>query len=176
MEPEIFRHERLQADAVSKAVGIWIVECLALPYLGMPKGAYTIILDGDPTPERSSEVFSVVQRDAAWQTALDLSSRNGLTRPSWFERRLRIGYIYECLPQGLQEIYESQGDDEGHSLIRCNFNLHVPYATEKVLNEQQGQTSQGWDEAWARHEPSEFQTAPPLPPWHLLRWHRVLPW
>ena len=142
----------------------------------MPKEAYTLVFDGDPTPGRSSEVFAVVQRDAAWQTALDLTYGHGLSKPSWFDRRRRVGYIYECLPRGLQEIYEGQGSDQGHSLIRCNFDLRAPYSPEKVLEEQQGQSSQGWDEAWTRHEPREFQTAPPLPPWHLLRWRRVLPW
>ena len=36
--------------------------------------AFTLVLEGEPTPKRSSEVFrQVVQRDAAWQAALDQS-------------------------------------------------------------------------------------------------------
>ncbi|EFQ87693.1 hypothetical protein PTT_16707 [Pyrenophora teres f. teres 0-1] len=47
----------------------WIMEALALPSLGMPAQAFTLVLDGNPTPEATSRVFEIAQRDAEWQTA-----------------------------------------------------------------------------------------------------------
>jgi hypothetical protein len=50
------------------------MEALALPSLGMPEHSFTLILDGSPTPEHTSDIFrTVVQRDAAWQDALNYS-------------------------------------------------------------------------------------------------------
>ncbi|KAL7772906.1 hypothetical protein CFE70_002869 [Pyrenophora teres f. teres 0-1] len=35
----------------------------------MPAQAFTLVLDGNPTPEATSRVFEIAQRDAEWQTA-----------------------------------------------------------------------------------------------------------
>jgi hypothetical protein len=78
---ESLASDRLRAEDITKAVGTWVMEALALPSLGMPEDSFTLILDGSPTPKHTSEIFrTVVQRDAAWQTALNLSYSRGLLR------------------------------------------------------------------------------------------------
>lgn len=58
--------------------------------------------------------------------------------------------------------------------MRCNFELHAPPTLEDILRQQRGKTMQEWEEAWQQRVPAQFQTELPLPPWHLLRWRRVL--
>ncbi|KAF2825633.1 hypothetical protein CC86DRAFT_294260, partial [Ophiobolus disseminans] len=132
--------------------------------------AYTLVFDGNPIPARTAEVFVIVQRVAALQSALDRSYGLGVPSPSCFDRRFCKGYIYEGFPQAVQDIFDRT------SAIQCNFDLHTSPTPEEVLEKQKGQSLQAWEKAWARHEPSKFQTAPPLPPWHLFRWRRALPW
>jgi hypothetical protein len=49
--PDRYQFVRLEASTISKYMGAWIAECSVLRYLGMPDGAYTLLFDGDPTPE-----------------------------------------------------------------------------------------------------------------------------
>jgi hypothetical protein len=136
----------------------------------MPEDSYRLILDGGPISDKTSEVFRIAQRDVAWQTALDICySRGLLPTPSWFDRRLQVGYIREIFPRAIRDI------ENGRSIIRCNFDLGLPYAPEKFVERYSGRTANEWKANWATHEPAAFQTAPPLPSWHLLRWRRVLP-
>jgi len=160
----------LSACAITKSVGEWIVECLLLPSLGMPQRSFTLVLDGKPVPEATTAAFSVVQRDAAWQTALDLCYACGrLPKPSWINRRQQTGYMYEELPKAIREVSQTS------SLVRCNFNPGVPYDPEALVEARTGWSQQDWEQDWAKHEPQTFETESPLPPWHVLRWHRVLP-
>lgn len=62
------RWGRLQPREVTEPVADWMVEAAALEQLGMPQGSFTLVLDGDPIPLRTSQVFHhVVQWDAANQ-------------------------------------------------------------------------------------------------------------
>ncbi|KAF1847202.1 uncharacterized protein K460DRAFT_363309 [Cucurbitaria berberidis CBS 394.84] len=161
--------DRLPANRTTKAVGTWVAEALALPSLGMPENSFTLVLDGNPTPEHTSEVFRVVQRDVAWQLALDTCYTRGLLpTPSWLDRRLGVGYMYEGLPDAVRNL------SLNGSLIRCNFDPGSPYDVDSLLEEHRGWSAQDWEEGWATHEPSDFQTVPPLPPWHVLRWQNVI--
>ncbi|KAI4683901.1 uncharacterized protein J4E84_006741 [Alternaria hordeiaustralica] len=163
--------ERCPAGEITKAVGMWIKEAMALFALGMPKDSFTLVLDGDPIPEHTSHVFSTLQRDAAWQDAFDACYVRGiLAEPSWFDRRINQGYMYEGLPEVVRTLSPNS------SPIRTNFPLGSAesYDVERLLRENQGWSIQDWKEGWARHEPEEFQTEAPLPPWHLLRWGNVI--
>jgi hypothetical protein len=68
----IIDNDRCPAEGITKAVGTWIAEAMALPSLGMPKDSFTLIIDGNPTSDHTSNVFRVVQCDVAWQAALDV--------------------------------------------------------------------------------------------------------
>jgi hypothetical protein len=168
--PEWLRDDKLASCGVTKSISKWIAETLLLPSLGLPEGSYTLIFDGEPTPEKSAEVFDIVQRDAAWQAALDLCYERGLLpQGSWLDRRLRKGYFYDSLLTAIRNLSEDS------ALIRCNFNPGLPHSAEDLVDEHHGWSLQDWERGWDTHEPREFQTEQPLPPWHVLRWQRVIP-
>lgn len=168
--PEYLSADRLFASSVSISVGKWIAETLLLRSLGMPKDAYTLVLDGSPLSARSAEVFQVVRRDAAWQTTLDLCyARSILPEPSWYERRLRLGYMYEDFSVAIS------GISRDSSPIRCNFDPGAPCDPEAIVRAREKWSAKQWEEDWDTHEPASFQTESPLPPWHVLRWRRVIP-
>ncbi|KAF2113297.1 hypothetical protein BDV96DRAFT_648264 [Lophiotrema nucula] len=160
-------NDQLQAKYISKAVCNWLSEALALEALGMPEHSFKLTLDGEPTPNNTTEVFRIVQRDAAFQAALDHCYVCGsLTAPSWVERRLHFGYIFEHLPSSIEKL---QKGESGY-VVRCNFPLGSSLDFESLVEERKGWSIQEWKQDWKRHEPSNFQTEPPLPSWHVLRW------
>ncbi|KAF2677962.1 hypothetical protein K458DRAFT_248300, partial [Lentithecium fluviatile CBS 122367] len=66
-----------------------------------------------------------VQRDAAWQSALDECYERGyLPTPSWFERRSRLCYKYEGFLEALFDIVN------GRSIVHCNFDTCDPVDVE----------------------------------------------
>ena len=163
------KRDRLESAHITYAIGSWIAEALALPSYGMPRGSYSLIFDGNPNPEHASEVFQVLQRDAAWQSALDSAYMAGmLPKPSPLVRRLQKAYLYEGLPEAIHNI------SIGNGPITCNFDLGPPYDIENLLQEHRGWSIDDWSEKWNSHQPKNFQTKPPLPPWHILRWQYVL--
>ncbi|CAA9959660.1 hypothetical protein PTMSG1_03076 [Pyrenophora teres f. maculata] len=178
MDEGLLDFDRCPAGRMTKAVCMWIAEALLLPTLGMPKDAFTLILDGGPTPDHTSRVVSsVIQRDLAWQTALDISYTRGLLpKPSWLDRRTCIGYMYEGLPDAMHKLSKES------SLIRTNFDFNMPrfdvdspsQDLEKLLEDHRGWTMQEWERGWRTHDPARFQTEAPLPPWHILRWNGVI--
>ncbi|KAI4937349.1 uncharacterized protein J4E92_002079 [Alternaria infectoria] len=163
--------EQCPADEKSKAVGAWTTEAMVLSELGMPEDSFTLVLDGDPTPEHTPQVFRTLQRDATWQNALDACYMRGvLARPSWLYWRMNPGYMYEEFPELVRTLSPIS------SPVRTNFPLNSAgfYTVERLLKENQGSSLRDWEEGWATHEPEEFQTEAPLLPWHLLHWGNVI--
>lgn len=76
--PDTLFEKNLTAHSITKDIGIWYVEYLELPQLGMPDGSFTLVLDSNPIPHKAAEIFIVVQRDAAWQCAFDTCYATGL--------------------------------------------------------------------------------------------------
>jgi hypothetical protein len=79
----------LSTQFITKEVARWLAEGMELPSLGTPDGSFTMTLDGNPLPELTARVFNMVQRDAMWQTALDLRYNRDarLPKSTWFDRR-----------------------------------------------------------------------------------------
>ena len=38
------------------------------------------------------------------------------------------------------------------------------------MEQRVGWSVQEWEKDWTTHETTSYQTEPPLPPWHVLRW------
>jgi hypothetical protein len=167
-DPWWLRNDKLLSQQITKSVGAWITEALLLPDLGMPKDSYTLVLDGSPTPEKSTAVFDIVQRDVAWQTLDICYARGSVRKPSWYERRYQLGYHYEILPTAMKNMSMSS------PLIRCNFDPGLPHSAEALADAHSGWSHHEWWYGWAKHEPKSFETETPLPPWYMLRWHRVV--
>ena len=93
----------------------WITEAYALSAKGMPLGSFSLVFDGNPALEQSSQWFKNVKSDAAWHSA----------QVQWFtDRKLpheptaRIAYAFymsTVFPQAINDIVE------GTSFISCNF-------------------------------------------------------
>jgi hypothetical protein len=162
--------DQLFARYITKAIAMWMIEALPLPALGMPIDAFKLPFNHDFIRDKTSEVFNVLQRDAAWQTALDLSyTRQLLLTPTWFERRLRVGYIFESFPQALQQLVIK------NSSIGCHFTLGTDCDPEVILNEHGSSTLRQWEKTWDQNTPRKFQESLPLPPWHILRADYAVP-
>jgi len=169
VDASLFERDRLAASDITYAVGTWVTEALILPSLGMPHGYFTLILDGNPTPDYMTEIFEVVQRDVAFQAALDVAYTTGsLPAPTWVARRRCTGYTFDVLPEFIQTLSTDS------PLVRCNFDPGQPHDANKIVDERRGWTPRDWKESWDTHSPREFQTKAPLPPWHELRWQYVI--
>jgi len=178
-----FRGDRLRAYNVTKSIGKWVTEVMALQSLGMPEGSHTLVLDGDPIPNHTANVFRIVQRDAAWQAALDICYSLDVFafNPSWLNRRLHQAFAFSGLPEMIRTLSTDSAP------VRCNFTLHSPFDLDSEVQEllersgnlsghnHQWRWAKDWGTRWIRHNPLEFQTEAPLPPWHMLCWRHVLP-
>ncbi|KAF6840977.1 hypothetical protein CMUS01_03750 [Colletotrichum musicola] len=171
-QPELrIRPWALDAGQITRNIGQWIVEALALGPAGMPPSSFTVLLDGQPVPQQCAQIFQLtIQRDASWQAAwIESLSRGILPELSWFDRRCHTsgmwqtrvcvypGYKYECLPQALRDIAENK------SIVRCNFDVSEPWDVEKIIHENRSWTLEKWAEEWAKHEPATWEPAAPLP-------------
>ena len=154
--------EQLQSEVVTKCLTPWITEALALPKVGMPIGAFTLVLDGDDIPQKTSQVFEIVKRDAAWQAALDQWYVYRNRTPSWIERRSHACYSFEEFPDIVRDLVENRPG----SLIRCNFPTDDLWDAEHVFEENSHwRLASDWQDVWRNHRPKSFQTSPPLPTW-----------
>ncbi|KAH6475605.1 hypothetical protein HBI59_000530 [Parastagonospora nodorum] len=171
-DPEWLRNDKLAARDITKSIGTWIVEAHRLPSLGMPEGSYTLVFDGGPMPEKSTAAFAVVQRDAVWQAAFTTRFPRGSTpEHPWLNMCAQPGYFFESLPDAIRHITTTS------SLIRCNFDpgqLHID-SVKALADARVGWSLERWQDDWDTHEPREFETESPLPPWYKLRWQRVMP-
>ncbi|KAF2825632.1 hypothetical protein CC86DRAFT_394549 [Ophiobolus disseminans] len=129
--PDYLKSNKLFSRAITKFVGELVVECLLLSSLGMPECSFTLMLDSNPIPEATTAPFNVLQL---------------LPKPSWLERRLRKGYMYEQLPKAIE------GISKASSPIRCNISPGSPPDPEAL------------EQGWPMHETAEFETEKPLPP------------
>ncbi|KAH6876275.1 hypothetical protein BKA58DRAFT_455430 [Alternaria rosae] len=177
-----FQDDLLRAYTVTKSIGKWVTEAMALQSLGMPEGSHTLVLEGDSIPNHTANVFRIVQRDAAWQAALDICYSLDVFEfnPSWLSRRLHQAFAFSGLPEMVCTLSTDSAP------VRCNFPLHSPFdldSSVQELLERSGNLSghnhrwrwaEDWGTRWSRHNPLEFQTEAPLPPWHMLRWRHVL--
>ncbi|KAK2031042.1 hypothetical protein LX32DRAFT_637549 [Colletotrichum zoysiae] len=167
----------LRANEISYAVATWIAEALELGPAGMPPGSFTLSLEGDGA---CSTIFkTVIQRDAAWQTAIDCClERNLLPRLSWGKRRRdcrnksygeegetwhtrNMWYVLEAFPQAIRDM------TTGDSIVTSNFDLGESWDVERLVEENKGWTMQDWKVAWHRNS-DFFQPDPPLPRWDRL--------
>ncbi|KAK1839432.1 hypothetical protein CCHR01_17941 [Colletotrichum chrysophilum] len=176
VDPEWVPDPKLRSNQVSRNVATWIMEALALEHHGMPHGAFSLLLDGGPAPQLCEEIFqTVVQRDVAWQLARDESRRRGyLPARTWIERNGEhpwrwssyfrpaesdLGYMYEGFPRAMRDVAEKK------SVVRCNFDVGVPWDVERIVEERRGRGEQEWNEDWFAHDPLSWETVPPLPSW-----------
>jgi hypothetical protein len=135
----------------------------------MPSSSYTLVFDGQTNPEKSTAVFNILQRDDAWQIALDERfTPVELSFSLWRDRRNQPSYSFEALPAMLRSITQYS------PLIRCNFDPSVARNVD-VIESKQEWTLKEWAIGWLSHEPPEFEADPLPSPYHdLRRWRKFL--
>ncbi|KAM5359663.1 hypothetical protein ACJZ2D_014281 [Fusarium nematophilum] len=163
--------EQIQAFQIAGPVISWIAEALALVQAGMPRDVFSLVLDGNPSPDACAEIFqAVVQRYIAWNIAL----RESVSR----ERITELGFR-GCLQINTDDVEEAEEclealiDDD--SLIRCNFFPGKPWDVEEVIESHAGWPLEKWDYKWQDYEPRVYKTPPELPRWIDLLLEDVLP-
>lgn len=169
-DPKTEDSEQLQSSEISNSFCSWIEETLELYDAGMPAKSFSLVFDAEGAPERTSEVFEIVKRDAVWQEALDMWYKKKCIRPTFDARRSHACYHSERFPQAVTDLVT------GKSPIRCNFPVGVAWEEmERVLEENMdAEDSWDWRERWEEKlVPKTFQTAPPLPSWLELRLDQV---
>ncbi|KAH9226951.1 hypothetical protein K456DRAFT_58388 [Colletotrichum gloeosporioides 23] len=165
---------------VSSQVAIWVQEALELEQAGMPQGSFTLVFDGDSS---CSEIFKdIVQRDAAWQQAIDICLDRSILPPLRWDVRRRDArhekrgrredrtevfresdnawYVREGFPKAINDIVA------GKSIIKCNFWVGDVWDAERLAEENKEWSMQQWKTAWynqltTRH----FEPDPPSPGW-----------
>ncbi|KAF5490049.1 hypothetical protein CGCS363_v012703 [Colletotrichum siamense] len=170
----------LQPMYVSSQVAIWVQEALELEHAGMPQGSFTLVFDGDSS---CSEIFKdIVQRDAAWQQAIDICLDRSILPPLRWDVRRRDArhekrgrredrtevfresdnawYVREGFPQAINDIVA------GKSIVKCNFWVGDVWDVERLAEENKQWSMQQWKTAWydqltTRH----FEPDPPSPGW-----------
>jgi hypothetical protein len=157
---EMLGDDELLSFLVTESVALWMVEGSALHSAGMPLKSFTLVLDGEPTPTKTTEVFQIVQRDAAWQLALDPAYKHNLVATTFFARRIHRCYHFEAFPEVFRSLVNGT-----RPWIKCNFETGGLVDIDDILGEHHGWSAEYWENAWGSHSPPAFETTPPLPPW-----------
>ena len=162
--------DRIHSSDIGYAFGPWIEEALALPEAGMPFHSFSLVFDGNPNPDQSSEVFDMVKHNAAYQVAADEWFMQNSMEPTVRERKSNGHWRFEAFPQAIKDMIE------GKSFIRCNFPLGNALDVKSILDKNEGYDLADWRAKFYRHyQPPYFKTLPPLPDWIDLRLEELLP-
>ncbi|KAI1734082.1 hypothetical protein F4680DRAFT_439409 [Xylaria scruposa] len=122
----------------------WIVEAMDLFRVGMPEKSFSLVLDGEPALEASSEFFRIVQKGAMWQEAYE-QARKVLSTPFLDESATPDFYIREHFPR----ILRAMTDDESF-FIRCNFKIDFPWNVEQIIDQNRHCSVKEWVENCGR--------------------------
>ncbi|CAA9959436.1 hypothetical protein PTMSG1_02854 [Pyrenophora teres f. maculata] len=139
----------------------------------MPAQAFTLVLDGNPTPEATSRVFEIAQRDAEWQTAfMEAFPPQNVDHGSagWGKMVANHSYVMRGFPEAIRGITENTSP-----LISCNFEPARDDKEKHLRKVRPTWTRRDWNAKWYTHKPRSFATEPPLPSWLDLRFEDALP-
>ena len=134
----------------------------------MPTNSFSLIFDGDPAPDQTSQLFEIVKEDAAWQVAQSQWFAEISLKPGILQKMEGCFFLSKVFPQVISDIIE------GKSFVRCNFPTGDMYDPERVLNMNRNLEAPesvpglDWLRAWMQdghfRNPNPFKPAPPLLP------------
>ena len=151
------------ATHVKDCVASWIVEARALPSLGMPAGAFTLVFNGDCIPQQSFEAFRAVRHYAIQQFLMEQNHEDlhQVDVPLYAERQDSPEYTFEGFPDAVDDMCRGEG------FIKCNFSISdswVAISGEESIEPKTRLTSM----LEANPLPQTIETSRPLPPWRVL--------
>ncbi|WQF84372.1 hypothetical protein CDEST_09386 [Colletotrichum destructivum] len=161
---------------VTSNINAWVMEALALSPAGMPANSFSLIFDGQPTPQLATQIFqSVVQQDVTWQLAWEESVRRSiLAKPPPIHgdasTTLYSYYTFQYLPRAMKDIADQK------SVVRCNFDVGEPSNVEKMVQDHKDWDDEQWH--WGKftnHDQKEWDTVPPLPSWRSILMENLVP-
>ena len=163
----------LRPIEVSHCFEPWLSEAVVLD--GMPVASYSMVIDGDPLRELSSEIFEEVKHDVIWQLAVErylTRKYAGQVPLHWW--RQYYAYLSEAMPRAVEDIVGGES-----SLIRCNFETGDAWPVEDMLHRFANLNE---DDLWyfrsrfTNPRPDNYyETEPPLPTWYDFRLSQLLP-
>jgi hypothetical protein len=165
--------DTLHSASVSRfSIAPWVMEALALPDLGMPKGAFKLVLHDDHMLETTSEIFDIVMQDAVYQAAFEICmARNDYGNASWDWLKMREHgtYIMDGFPKAMFKIARKE------SLVEFNFDLGWEYGPNLMAERRANWSWWDWYEDDVLRHVVTFETEAPLPSWLELRLEDLLP-
>ncbi|KAM0426122.1 hypothetical protein ACHAPT_008753 [Fusarium lateritium] len=134
--------------AMKDALGFWFGEALALADAGMPAGPFTLIVDGNPAINLSSEMFQdALQRILATELAYRRCFNTDPGQPgedhvgSWARRHLIRGMHH----------LNNQA-----SIIRCNFNPVLSWDIDRMVEERREWPMEAWENEFGGPEVYDY--------------------
>ncbi|KAI0183873.1 hypothetical protein EV127DRAFT_376045 [Xylaria flabelliformis] len=130
----------------------WIVEAMDLFRAGMPEKSFSLVLDGGPDLEKSSQFFEFVQRYTMWQEAIEEAcARKLLWTPPLCLIRIHLLYIREHFPTILRAMTNNES-----FFIRCNFNIDASWNIEQIIHQNRHCSELQWidnyHDEWSKHD------------------------
>ncbi|PKK40915.1 hypothetical protein CI102_15203 [Trichoderma harzianum] len=165
------RGQGLWSLVLTDSIALWVTEALALIPLGMPEKSYTLVLDGGDVPQQCSDIFqTIVQRDAAWQTAWEMITSDTFSEESFFTKRAHHCYRFEGFPDAVNEMVNSPS-----GFIQCTFdtgpavwNAEVEFGKYRHFSLEDSHNLPIANQVF-------FQPQDPLPGWIDLHIENILP-
>ncbi|CAH0057569.1 unnamed protein product [Clonostachys solani] len=136
----------IRASGVPGVISTWLVEAWGLPSAGMPPGSFSLVIDGEPDPDRASEIFQAfMQRPAALQTAFDEASARGYFGKtlSFLKRVHHPCYLLEDFPRAMDLL-----NNKDDPLITSNFHPGDPWDIEQTVLDRQHWDYVTWGCQW----------------------------
>jgi len=164
------QQELVSAEEITEPVAEWMVEA---SHPSIPE-AITLTLDGGPAPDHMARIFQeVVQRDAAWQTAVVRAFTSEHHPYEFLRGRSNDPFMYEGFPELLQAIC----DNPTNLRVRCNFDPGRRWddaQIDEVVDANKGLSPWEWGRAWLTPE-AKFRPPPPMPDFHSMKQEYVFP-
>ena len=170
------RHNQTYGTSIGENYCKWITEAYAVYDNGMPAGSFSLVFDGEPALEQSSQLFEYVKTDAAWQIAQEKWFIDHKLNPGLEGSIKHAFHMSLIFPQAIEDMIE------GTSFISCNFptgglpdpepiirkNRRIGVFTPTASGYGVGMPAHDYKEAYkdfsdSRAERNTIETLPPLP-------------
>ncbi|KAF5013076.1 hypothetical protein FDECE_903 [Fusarium decemcellulare] len=149
-----------------KLIAEWLIDGIAVLDAGMPPESFTLVLDGNPAPETTTEIFErAVHRNLAWASAFEpyadlIEAQIPADEAFWISR---IKFGQNRFKEAITHLVN------GTSILHCNFHPGDIWDIQKMVEERQNWDllahHYGWEVA---SEDETMDIGDALPNWPLL--------